>query len=195
MEASEPEQKRIKRITEYIEDEIVRSQHLPLEELIRHKAAMIHVLQFLNIEEAYAVSLASRRIYEWFQKNDIWYALAQRWLTPEQLAEYEALVEKVRRKWKRVNYLWVLLWEFMICLSTKPTIRIVSHRTGRQLVDVTKYAPDTITWEDNNAGVIIRGLNDTPALLSFYEVMNNRLDARVKFSAKGPLIRSKLPTY
>ena len=195
MEASEPEQKRIKRITEYIEDEIVRSQHLPLEELIRHKAAMIHVLQFLNIEEAYAVSLASRRIYEWFQKNDIWYALAQRWLTPEQLAEYEALVEKVRRKWKRVNYLWVLLWEFMICLSTKPTIRIVSHRTGRQLVDVTKYAPDTITWEDNIAGVIIRGLNDTPALLSFYEVMNNRLDARVKFSAKGPLIRSKLPTY
>jgi hypothetical protein len=192
MDASEPEQKRIKRITEYIEDEIVRSQHLPLEELIQHKAAMIHVLQFLNIEEAYAVSLASRRIYEWFQKNDIWYALAQRWLTPEQLAEYEALVEKVRRKWKRVNYLWVLLWEFMICLSTKPTIRIVSHRTGRQLVDVTKYAPDTITWEDNIAGVIIRGLNDTPALLSFYEVMNNRLDARVKFSAKGPLIRSKL---
>jgi hypothetical protein len=188
----EPEQKRVKRITEYIEDEIVRSQHLPLEELIQHKAATIHVLQFLNIEEAYAVSLASRRIYEWFQQNNIWFALAQRWLSPEQLAEYEALVEKVRRKWKRVNYLWVLLWEFMICLSTKPTIRIVSHRTGRQLVDVTKYAPDTITWEDNIAGVIIRGLNDTPALLSFYEVMNNRLDARVKFSAKGPLIRSKL---
>jgi hypothetical protein len=106
---AEPEQKRIKRIAEHIEDEIVRAQHLPLEELIRHKAFMVRLLQFLSIEEAYAASLASRRIYEWFQQNDIWYALAQRWLTSERLAQCEAWVEQVRPKGKRINYLWLLL--------------------------------------------------------------------------------------
>lgn len=111
MEDPEPEQKRIKRIAEHIEDEIDRAQYLPLEELTRHKAAMVHMLQFLNIEQAYAVSLVSRRIYEWFQQNDIWYALAQRWLTPARLAQCEAWVEQVKPKGKRINYLWMLLGE------------------------------------------------------------------------------------
>lgn len=78
MEDPEPERKRIKRIAGYIEEEIV---HFPLEDLARHKIAMVNVLQYLSVEEAYAVSLMSQRIFEWFQNNDIWYALAQRWLT------------------------------------------------------------------------------------------------------------------
>jgi hypothetical protein len=114
MEAEgEPEQKRLRRIAEHLEDEIDRAFHFPLEEFIAHKSAMIHMLQFLTLEEAYRVSLASQRIYEWFQRNDIWYALAVKWLSPARLAQCEQWVAQVKPKGKRVNYLWLLLAEFV----------------------------------------------------------------------------------
>lgn len=154
MEDPEPEQKRIKRIADHIEDEIVRAQHLPLEELIRHKAFMVRLLQFLSIEEAYAVSLASRRIYEWFQQNDIWYALAQRWLTPERLAQCEAWVEQVKPKGKRINYLWLLMGEYaerfpasyiMIYNDRK---KAVYYHGASVKIEYNHYNDDFVIWTE-----------------------------------------------
>lgn len=176
---AEPEQKRIKRIANHIEDEIVRAQHLPLEELIRHKAFMVRLLQFLSIEEAYAVSLTSRRIYEWFQNNDIWYVLAQRWLTPERLAQCEAWVEQVKPRGKRINYLWLLLGEIaqkrfeenpharwaVQSTGARPTEmvyilsniwvdgeNVASLRSSKGLVRILMYGRHTRKFEDNVPG-------------------------------------------
>jgi hypothetical protein len=188
----EPEQKRIKRIAEHIEDEIVRARHLPLEELLRHKAFMVRLLQFLSIEEAYAVSLASRRIYEWFQQNDIWYALAQRWLTPERLAQCEAWVEQVKPKGKRINYLWLLLGEYMISLTTRATIRIISPATPWSPIAIF-YAqrPDfpSLWWDFDH----LVTPDDSMTVRLFYEFMTKHSEARVQLSQTSQItIRSKL---
>ena len=212
MDASEPEQKRIKRITEYIEDEIVRAQHLPLEELIQHKAAMIHVLQFLNIEEAYAVSLASRRVYMWFQQNDIWYALAQRWLSPARLTQCEAWVEQVKPKGKRINYLWLLLGEFAqqrfedglrilsdIWVDGENIVRVDSYE-GR--VRLSLYGYHTVKFEDSvpgaedfSIGIYYRQiLSRASAVEIVYYVLSQRHGASMEFGSPWSrmYIRSKL---
>lgn len=207
-EAEEPEQKRIKRIAEHIEDEINRAQHLPLEELTRHKAAMVHMLQFLSIEEAYAVSLASRRIYEWFQQNDIWYALAQRWLAPARLAQCEAWVEQVKPKGKQINYLWLLLGEYMergVELGNKRIYLRVTALPQYEFAIVlsrSKYwktlplmfaddaPPETELFQDRWSGL-------TGHVLQFlYLFLARNRTARVSFSVSMSSIgiRSKLPS-
>ena len=214
----EPEQKRVKRITEYIEDEIVRTQHLPLEELIRHKAAMIHVLQFLNIEEAYAVSLASRRVYMWFQQNDIWYALAQRWLSPARLTQCEAWVEQVKPKGKRINYLWLLLGEHAQRHFEIGHWHIVKIRIGWFSINLTTTTHGRWYYEGYGEAITImdRLLREpsfsittyapeyhsdmttlNPAQVVYY-LMSRYSEATVvlKHSDSDALrIRSKLPTY
>ena len=128
----EPEQKRLRRIGDYLEDEIARAEDFPIEELARHKSAMIHMLQFLSIEEAYSVSLLSRRIYEWFQRNDIWYALAVKRLSPARLAQCEAWVEQVKPKGARVNYLWLLLADMVMTNISNPRQYLI-----RYFIDIT----------------------------------------------------------
>lgn len=200
---AEPEQKRIKRIAEHIEDEIVRAQHLPLEELIRHKAFMVRLLQFLSIEEAYAVSLASRRIYEWFQNNDIWYALAQRWLTPERLAQCEAWVEQVKPKGKRINYLWLLLGEHAERFTTtKPwltTMFIIYERSHygllcRVYVEYSKSSNDVFAWTNVTENISL-GVSRHNLARKIYEYLQTHPDtyvALVHDDYTGIEIRTKL---
>jgi len=221
----EPEQKRIKRITEYIEDEIVRSQHLPLEELIQHKSAMIHVLQFLNIEEAYAVSLASRRVYMWFQQNNIWYALAQRWLSPARLAQCEAWVEQVKPKGKQINYLWLLLGEYMLSSiehsDSKSFAYVLLPDRGYISVDSSRHRD--VRWllnpHGSSAKLLVAGLGgkelnynsggwifhypltitglDSNLVQLTYNILEKDQKVRVILSKYSGRypIRSKLPTY
>jgi hypothetical protein len=215
MEDPEPEQKRVKRIAEHIEEEIVRAQHLPLEELIRHKAFMVRLLQFLSIEEAYAVSLASRRIYEWFQNNDIWYALAQRWLTPARLAQCKVWVEQVKPKGKRINYLWLLLGEiaqqrFEDGADTLSSIWVsgehmawVGPSEGR--VKIFLYGSRATKFEDNVPGA--QDISHRPSNTQMfsrasvveivYYILSRLPGAFMEFGniwRRSVYIRSKLPT-
>lgn len=187
----EPDQKRLRRIGDYIEDEIARAEHFPIEELSRHKTAMVRVLQFLNIEEAYGVSLLSRRIYEWFQRNNIWFALAQRWLSPARLAQCEAWVDQVNPKGKRVNYLWLLLWDFTAKPLYSKRVKIVSRVDGTQLARIDAIYPWPLLWVNDITGDLFE-VTEKNGIRYFYEFMLKYPDARVQFSSTGALIRSKL---
>lgn len=105
-------QKRLKQIADFLLEEIDRDEQSPLEEFTTHTATMIHILQFLNIEEAYHVSIASPRIYAWFQKKGIWQALAQRWLSPERYTQVWQWADRNRPEGGYINYLWLLLAEY-----------------------------------------------------------------------------------
>lgn len=107
-----PVKKRLKQIADFLLEEIERNEHSPLEEFTVHKKTMIHILQFLNAEEAYAVSTLSARIYEWFQTEGVWRTLAQRWLSPERYTQCWQWAEKIKPKGTYINYLWLLLAEY-----------------------------------------------------------------------------------
>lgn len=108
MEEEDPSWARVKRIAVYLRDAI----DAPVHDVATHKRAMIDLLQFLTIEEAYSVSLRYRKVYEWFQTEGVWRTLAQRWLTPQRYNQVWQWAERARPEGGYINYLWLLIAEY-----------------------------------------------------------------------------------
>jgi hypothetical protein len=111
-EEPESEKARLTRIATNLEEGIHRNERMPGTESVTRKRAMLDVLQFLNIEEAYLISGMSRLLSSWFHQESIWRALAQRWLSPARYTECWQWAERIKPEGDHINYLWMVLAEY-----------------------------------------------------------------------------------
>jgi hypothetical protein len=113
MEEPESEKVRLRRIAANLEEGIRRNERMSApEDVFVRKKAMLDVLQFLTVEEAYRISVMSQILSDWFEREGIWRTLSQRWLSPARHSQCWQWAERMKPEGARVNYLWLVLAEY-----------------------------------------------------------------------------------
>jgi hypothetical protein len=108
----DPSRSRVVRIAKHLLSALEDYERASVRDATAYKRAMVDIVQFLNIEEAYAVSTYSAKLYEWFQTEGVWRTLAQRWLSPVRYNQVWQWAERARHQGDHINYLWLLIAEY-----------------------------------------------------------------------------------
>jgi hypothetical protein len=212
MEEPESEKARLRRIAANLEEGIRRNEHMPTatEEVLIRKKAMLDVLQFLTIEEAYQISTMSRRLSDWFERERIWRILSQRWLSPARHTQCWQWAERIRPEGAHVNYLWMVLAEYAasgrgyMVVYYKP--EKLAFEFGRTLTYNNEY-PDTPfnTYLQQNHPerqteygrfrLVYRTLADYPEARVSFEYYERHTFPEWREPDRRIMIRNKLTTY